>query len=98
MSDSHSASYAAAGVDVTAGYEAVRRIKPMVESTYIPGAMGTLGGFGGTTAVDRGTTAGTERSRYRRKRAAPMMRKEDDGCDRDVYVLIPLVLPKRIPS
>ena len=34
-SDSHSASYAAAGVDVTAGYEAVRRIKPMVESTYI---------------------------------------------------------------
>ncbi|MCI8619501.1 MAG: phosphoribosylformylglycinamidine cyclo-ligase [Oscillospiraceae bacterium] len=50
MSDSHSASYAAAGVDVTAGYEAVRRIKPMVESTYIPGVMGTLGGFGGMFA------------------------------------------------
>ena len=49
-SDSHSASYAAAGVDVTAGYEAVRRIKPMVESTYIPGVMGTLGGFGGMFA------------------------------------------------
>ena len=46
-SNSHSASYAAAGVDVTAGYEAVKRIKPMVESTYIPGVMGTLGGFGG---------------------------------------------------
>ena len=52
MSESHSASYAAAGVDVTAGYEAVKRIKPMVESTYIPGVMGTLGGFGGMFAPD----------------------------------------------
>ena len=51
-SNSHSESYAAAGVDVTAGYEAVRRIKPMVESTYIPGVMGTLGGFGGMFAPD----------------------------------------------
>ena len=45
MKNSHSESYAAAGVDVTAGYEAVERIKPMVESTYIPGVMGTLGGM-----------------------------------------------------
>ena len=52
MNNSHSESYAAAGVDVTAGYEAVRRIKPMVESTYIPGVMGTLGGFGGMFAPD----------------------------------------------
>ena len=52
MKNSHSESYAAAGVDVTAGYEAVRRIKPMVESTYIPGVMGTLGGFGGMFAPD----------------------------------------------
>lgn len=50
MKNSHSESYAAAGVDVTAGYEAVQRIKPMVESTYIPGVMGTLGGFGGMFA------------------------------------------------
>ena len=50
MKNSHSESYAAAGVDVTAGYEAVERIKPMVESTYIPGVMGTLGGFGGLFA------------------------------------------------
>ena len=50
MKNSHSESYAAAGVDVTAGYEAVKRIKPMVESTYIPGVMGTLGGFGGMFA------------------------------------------------
>ena len=52
MKNSHSESYAAAGVDVTAGYEAVERIKPMVESTYIPGVMGTLGGFGGMFAPD----------------------------------------------
>ena len=35
MKNSHSESYAAAGVDVTAGYEAVNRIKPLVESTYM---------------------------------------------------------------
>ena len=52
MKNSHSESYAAAGVDVTAGYEAVERIKPMVESTYIPGVMGTLGGVGGMFAPD----------------------------------------------
>ena len=52
MKNSHSASYAAAGVDVTAGYESVERIKPMVESTYIPGVLGTLGGFGGMFAPD----------------------------------------------
>ncbi|MEG2137092.1 MAG: phosphoribosylformylglycinamidine cyclo-ligase [Oscillospiraceae bacterium] len=50
MTISKSDSYAAAGVDVTAGYEAVKRMKPMVESTYIPGVMGTLGGFGGMFA------------------------------------------------
>lgn len=50
MKNSHSESYAAAGVDVTAGYEAVAKMKPMVESTYIPGVMGTLGGFGGLFA------------------------------------------------
>ncbi|HIT31622.1 MAG TPA: phosphoribosylformylglycinamidine cyclo-ligase [Candidatus Enterenecus stercoripullorum] len=52
MKNSHSESYAAAGVDVTAGYEAVERIKPMVESTYTPGVMGALGGFGGLFAPD----------------------------------------------
>ncbi len=50
MQNSHSASYAAAGVDVTAGYDAVRRIKPMAEATYIPGVLGTIGGFGGCFA------------------------------------------------
>ena len=56
MKNSYSESYAAAGVDVTAGYESVERIKPMVESTYIPGVMGTLGGFGGMFAPERTIT------------------------------------------
>ncbi len=45
--NSQSASYAAAGVDVTAGYEAVNRIKPLVASTVIPGVLGGIGDFGG---------------------------------------------------
>lgn len=47
MQNSKSDSYAAAGVDVTAGYEAVERIKPLVKSTFRPGVLGGLGGFGG---------------------------------------------------
>lgn len=50
MSESRSESYKAAGVDVVAGYESVKLIKPMVESTFIPGVMGSLGGFGGLFA------------------------------------------------
>ena len=45
--NSKSASYAAAGVDVTAGYEAVSRIKPLVASTVVPGVLGGIGDFGG---------------------------------------------------
>ncbi len=52
MSKSHSESYKSAGVDVTAGYEAVRLMKSHVESTFIPGVMGGLGGFGGLFAPD----------------------------------------------
>ena len=37
MSVSRSESYKAAGVDVTAGYEAVKLMKPMVESTFTKG-------------------------------------------------------------
>ncbi len=47
MQNSFSESYAAAGVDVTAGYESVERIKPLVESTFREGVLGSLGGFGG---------------------------------------------------
>ncbi|MDO5547324.1 MAG: phosphoribosylformylglycinamidine cyclo-ligase [Eubacteriales bacterium] len=47
MVNSRSESYKAAGVDVTAGYEAVKQMKPFVESTFIPGVLGSIGGFGG---------------------------------------------------
>ena len=48
MSDSKNGlTYAEAGVDIDAGAEMVRRIKPMVRSTMRPGADGEIGGFGG---------------------------------------------------
>ena len=42
---SYSDSYKAAGVDVTAGYEAVKLMKPMVESTFTKGVMGMVAGL-----------------------------------------------------
>lgn len=47
-----SKAYAQSGVDVEAGYEAVRRMKPMIESTFTPGVLGSFGGFGGLFAPD----------------------------------------------
>lgn len=47
---SHSASYAAAGVDIEAGYKGVQLMKKHVERTVIPGVVGDLGGFGGLFA------------------------------------------------
>lgn len=47
MQKSYSDSYAAAGVDVTAGYESVELIKAHVKKTVIPGVIGGIGGFGG---------------------------------------------------
>ncbi len=39
--------YEDAGVSITAGEDAVRRIKEHVRSTYRPGVLGEIGGFGG---------------------------------------------------
>ena len=44
---SESASYQAAGVDITAGYRAVELMKQHVARTETPGVLGGLGGFGG---------------------------------------------------
>lgn len=46
-------SYRDAGVDIAAGDEAVERIKAHVKSTFRPGVIGDLGGFGGLFAFDR---------------------------------------------
>lgn len=47
MEKSFSDSYAAAGVDVTAGYKSVELIKSHVKRTNIAGVLGGIGGFGG---------------------------------------------------
>ncbi len=52
MENSYSESYKAAGVDVTAGYEAVKLMKSHVERTTIPGVLTGIGGFGGLFELD----------------------------------------------
>ena len=49
---SFSDSYKAAGVDVTAGYKAVELMKQHVARTKIPGAISSIGGFGGLFQPD----------------------------------------------
>ncbi len=52
MEKSYSESYAAAGVDITAGYEAVRLMKQYVARTMNAQCIGGLGGFGGLFELD----------------------------------------------
>ena len=52
MTKSHSASYAAAGVNIEAGYEGVKLMKKHVERTLIPGVVSDIGGFGGLFSPD----------------------------------------------
>ena len=52
MKDSHSASYAAAGVDIEAGYKGVQLMKEHVARTIVPGVVSGIGGFGGLFAPD----------------------------------------------
>ncbi len=50
--DSASASYAAAGVDITAGYRAVELMKKHIARTVLPGTDPDIGGFGGLFPLD----------------------------------------------
>lgn len=52
MMNSESNSYAAAGVDITAGYRAVELMKAHIAKTLIPGASSDIGGFGGLFELD----------------------------------------------
>lgn len=52
MNNSHSDSYKAAGVDVTAGYKAVELMKAHVKKTQIAGVLSQVGGFGGMFEPD----------------------------------------------
>ena len=49
---SRSESYAAAGVDITAGYRAVELMKRHIARTNIPGVLSGIGGFGGLFELD----------------------------------------------
>jgi phosphoribosylformylglycinamidine cyclo-ligase len=46
-SNSKSATYRDAGVDIDAGNRLIERIKPLVKATERPGVLGGIGGFGG---------------------------------------------------
>ena len=52
MEKSSSAAYAAAGVDITAGYKGVKLMRADVQRTHIPGVVSDIGGFGGLFAPD----------------------------------------------
>ena len=52
MEKSYSASYAAAGVDITAGYRSVELMKQYVARTMTENCIGGLGGFGGLFELD----------------------------------------------
>ncbi|MBQ5749598.1 MAG: phosphoribosylformylglycinamidine cyclo-ligase, partial [Oscillospiraceae bacterium] len=52
MNNSRSESYAAAGVDITAGYKAVELMKSHIAKTMTAGAMSDIGGFGGLFELD----------------------------------------------
>ncbi|MEG2000386.1 MAG: phosphoribosylformylglycinamidine cyclo-ligase [Evtepia sp.] len=51
---SKSDSYAAAGVDITAGYKAVELMKSHIAKTMTAGALSDIGGFGGLFELDLG--------------------------------------------
>ena len=76
MSLSKSESYAKAGVDITAGYEGVKLMKPFVARTMIPGVCSDVGGFGGLFAPD---LSGMEE---------PVLVSGTDGCGTKVKLSI----------
>ena len=67
--NSQSASYAAAGVDITAGYRAVELMKKHVARTRNDGCLDDVGGFGGCFGL--GSFAGMEE---------PVLVSGTDGC------------------
>ena len=74
--NSHSASYAAAGVDITAGYKAVELMKKHVARTRNEGCLDDVGGFGGCFGLP---TKGMEE---------PVLVSGTDGCGTKVKLAI----------
>ena len=75
--NSFSASYAAAGVDITAGYRAVELMKKHVARTRNEGCLDDVGGFGGCFGL--GSFAGMEE---------PVLVSGTDGCGTKVKLAI----------
>lgn len=79
--------YKDSGVDVEAGYEAVRQMKQYVTKTHTPNVIGGLGGFGGlfsldTTGVEEPVlVAGTDGVGTKLKIAFTMERHDSIGID-----------------
>ena len=74
--NSHSASYAAAGVDITAGYKAVELMKKHVARTKNDGCLDDVGGFGGGFGLP---VSGMEE---------PVLVSGTDGCGTKVKLAI----------
>ena len=74
--NSYSASYAAAGVDITAGYKAVELMKKHVARTRNAGCLDDVGGFGGCFGLP---LAGMEE---------PVLVSGTDGCGTKVKLAI----------
>jgi phosphoribosylformylglycinamidine cyclo-ligase len=79
--------YAAAGVDITAGNRAVELMQEHVRRTFRPGVLGDLGGFGGLFALEPGRyrqpvlVAGTDGVGTKLKIAFLMDRHDTIGID-----------------
>ncbi len=76
MEKSYSASYAAAGVDITAGYRAVELMKKHIGRTKNEGCLDDVGGFGGCFGLN---VAGMEE---------PVLVSGTDGCGTKVKMAI----------
>ncbi len=76
MKNSRSESYAAAGVDITAGYKAVELMKSHIARTKNEGCLDDVGGFGGCFGLD---VAGMEE---------PVLVSGTDGCGTKVKMAI----------
>jgi phosphoribosylformylglycinamidine cyclo-ligase len=78
--------YRKAGVDISAGDEAVRRLAPFAAATRRPGVIGGIGGFGGLFALPKGyrrpvLVAGTDGVGTKLKIAFALDRHDTVGID-----------------
>lgn len=99
MTQTRETTYRDAGVDIDAGNRLVERIRPLVDSTLRPGALGGIGGFGGLFRVPtEGLTepvlvAGTDGVGTKLKLALQLGRHDTVGidlvamCANDIVVL-----------